>query len=241
METFDKLFRKRPTSPEELDPTQRFDMGLCPACCAELRWINQLWSSGEKVTRYTCPKCGWTGIGPTKRGKPTHDSLGRPLKKQPTTIESLVQALGDESLIAQGDAVDRLVLIGDEAIDPLIQVLKENENASVREGAAEALGLIRDARAVESLIQALNNDENASVRDRAAEALGNIRDDRAVGPLLQALKDEANGVRSGAAFALGKIGDESVVGPLTEALKDEDEWVRELAKEALEKIKAKKS
>ena len=73
MGIFDKLFRKR------LDPTERFDKGLCPECCTRLTWRNELWSDGGIVTRYICPKCGWTGIGPTKPGRPTHDSLGRPL------------------------------------------------------------------------------------------------------------------------------------------------------------------
>jgi predicted RNA-binding Zn-ribbon protein involved in translation (DUF1610 family) len=51
----------------------------CPACGEKLTWQNELWSHGVE-TRYICPKCDWSGMGPLKPGKPTVDSTGKPLE-----------------------------------------------------------------------------------------------------------------------------------------------------------------
>jgi len=123
---------------------------------------------------------------------------------------------------------DEAVKLGEPAVEPLINALKDKE-------AAEALVKIGDERAVEPLINALK-DEDSSVRWEAAGALGEIGDERAVEPLINALKDEASGVRWEAAEALGEIGDERAVEPLINALKDEDSDVRWKAAEALVKI-----
>jgi hypothetical protein len=131
----------------------------------------------------------------------------------------------DVSWVARWALGKTLGKIGEPAVEPLIQALK-NEHWSVREGAAEALGEIGSTRAVEPLIQALKDEdsyEDSYVRRKAARALGEIRSTRAVEPLIQALKDEDWCVRQEAAEALGKIGDEKAVEPLIQVLKDEDE------------------
>src|SRR3990172_917616 len=61
-------------------------------------------------------------------------------------------------------------------VDTLIQKLKD-KNWNVQQSAAEALGVIKDARAVEPMIAALK-DEDSDVRKRAAAALGEIKDAR---------------------------------------------------------------
>jgi len=79
-----------------------------------------------------------------------------------------------------------------------------NKDTQVRQAAAQALGVIKDAKAVEPLIEALK-DESCSVREEAAKALGKIKDSSAVVPLTHALKDEDSHVRRSAAHALEKI------------------------------------
>jgi len=135
---------------------------------------------------------------------------------------------------------DELTRLGEPAVEPLIQALKD-ESWEVRWGAARALGEIGDARAVEPLIQALK-DKYWNVNKKAEKALGKIGEP-AVEPLVQALKDESWGVRRGAAGALGEIGDARAVEPLIQALKDEKTalspsplTVQQAVKDALKKI-----
>ena len=88
-------------------------------------------------------------------------------------------------------------------VTSLISALQD-DNATVRWKAAEALGEIGDKRAVEPLISALQ-DDNATVREDAAWALGEIGDKRAVEPLISALQDWDATVRRNAAEALRKL------------------------------------
>jgi hypothetical protein len=97
----------------------------------------------------------------------------------------LVKALKGGSVSAQYE----LRGIGEPAVEPLIQALKDKD-AWVRMHVAQTLGWIGDARAVDPLVQALKDDERWDVRRDAAEALGNIGDARALQPLTQALKDD---------------------------------------------------
>jgi len=154
-------------------------------------------------------------------------------------ISSLIDDLRD--VFRRDSAIESLVEIGEPAVEPLIQALKD-EDSFVREGAAEALGKIGDKRAVEPLIHALN-DEDWQVRWEAAEALDELgyepkndtekayyliarknwdelvkMGEPAVEPLIQALKDEDIFVREAAVEALGKIGDKRAVEPLIHVL-----------------------
>ncbi|MGB9979800.1 HEAT repeat domain-containing protein [Methanobacterium sp.] len=158
-------------------------------------------------------------------------------------VEGLISALKFKDCNIRKEAVTALKKIADNrSLFPLIDVLGYKEwhdyyavMGSVRETAAEALGVLRDRRAVEPLIKALN-DKDEEVRWKAAWALGNIRDRRAVEPLIYLLHDKSWAVRRFAASALGKIGDERAVESLMKALSDEEWHVRKYAADALGKI-----
>lgn len=91
-------------------------------------------------------------------------------------IEYVTQVLKIENPNAITMAILTLEEIGEPAVEPLIQTLKdENRPVRFRWGAASALGFIGDERAVEPLTQALN-DENRDVQEAAKEALERIRD-----------------------------------------------------------------
>ena len=97
-------------------------------------------------------------------------------------VEGLIKALGHEDKDVRIDAVmalDRISYeIGDKrAVDPLIAVLKKDEDCDVRASAAIALGptadwlgRARDERIVESLIATLG-DEHWGVQRNAASTL----------------------------------------------------------------------
>lgn len=91
--------------------------------------------------------------------------------------------------------------IGEQAIEPLIDVLKDDKWV-VRTSAIYELGLIKDIRAVEPLIAALK-DKDWVVRTSVLQALSLIKDTRAVEPMIAALNnDEEWSVRNSAAWAL---------------------------------------
>jgi len=157
----------------------------------------------------------------------------------------------------------KLRIIGDVAIDTLVNILKDKDKSS-RAMAAFFLGEMEDARsteldfdsqkheqvrkrlvnAVEPLIQALR-DEYSEVRGLAAQSLANlvvkshlsIDDPRVVEALVQTLiKGENSNVRWAAAYALAQIKDARAIEPLKKALKDKDKDVRLAAAKALEYI-----
>jgi HEAT repeat protein/beta-lactamase regulating signal transducer with metallopeptidase domain len=114
----------------------------------------------------------------------------------------------------------------------------DDEDAEMREQAANSLGQLEDPRAVEPLTAVLLNDVEPSVREQAAWALGMIEDAAAVPALGQALTDIEADVREQAAWALGMIEDESAVDALAQVMNDPDEDVREQAVWALGMIEA---
>ncbi|MER3501614.1 MAG: PBS lyase [Candidatus Fervidibacterota bacterium] len=104
-------------------------------------------------------------------------------------------------------AIEALVKIGEPAVEPLIEALRDRD-WEVRWAAAYALGKIGKP-AVEPLIEALR-DRDGKVRRAAADALGAIGDARAVEPLIEALRDRDWEVREAAVNALGKIAVEAL-------------------------------
>ena len=109
------------------------------------------------------------------------------------------------SIFDQYGALDKIVEIGTEAINPLIEALAKEKDEVARWVSAEALGRIGDSRAVEPLINALIKDRHPDVRWHAAEALGQLGDKRALEPLKDASKDKDDWVRNHAKEALKKI------------------------------------
>lgn len=179
-------------------------------------------------------------------------------------LDELITVLKDENIAGQKDIVNDLVEIGEPAVEPLINLLKD-EKWRVRYISAETLGEIGDSKAVEPLIDSLN-DENNGVRSnsiialveigkpsveplidilddnnwhmkwQAAEALGEIGDKKAIQPLIKILNNENPWVRKTAANALGSLGDECAVKPLRALLDDNDSDVREAAAKAITKL-----
>ena len=124
-------------------------------------------------------------------------------------LEELIRNLKNRDGWIRSKAASRLgELKVKEAIDELVEILKEDRDSMVRSSAAAALGDFgREAKeAVEVLIDVMKRDQIIGVRLEAAVALGNIGDEDAVPALTKiALEDEDIRVRSWAADALRKI------------------------------------
>jgi HEAT repeat protein len=148
----------------------------------------------------------------------------------PKAIEALIALFNDPIMEVRNEAVDAMAHLGRPAADRLIACLKD-ERWRVREHAAKACGLIKEARAVDGLIVACR-DRDGAVKSAAAEALGRIADAKAVPALIKLFKDSSKTVRETAGTALVAIGTPSV-DPLIQSLKDPDFVVRCHAARAL--------
>ncbi len=182
-------------------------------------------------------------------------------------VEPLLEAMREDRFADNVAAA--LADIGEPAVDPLIRTLESlEEELLVRQKAAKALGLIKDARAVDPLIRALQDpvlrhaaatalvefravatvrlievmrDENPEIRAHAAAALGHLMDGQALPALLLATCDPEPSVREQAARALGRLEDRRAVPELISALKDADSGVRVEAIRALGLLKEKQA
>ena len=149
----------------------------------------------------------------------------------------LSRKLGHPDQAVRRDLSRAMAALGSASVDALLAALAGPDSLA-REAAAEALGLVGDARAARPLAGALE-DKNARVREKAAWALGRIK---VFSPaLIAALEDEATPVRAAAAEALRLINDPLAVEPLIAALKDKKAPVRAAAAEALGLLKDRRA
>jgi HEAT repeat protein/protein-S-isoprenylcysteine O-methyltransferase Ste14 len=135
--------------------------------------------------------------------------------------------------------VRALEKVGEQSVDPLIELLKDPD-PSLRQIAASILGKIGSPKAVDPLIESLK-DKNSSVRWDAAIALGLMRAEKAVGPLITMLKEESGPVFYQVATALGRIGSLEALDPLIAALDVPNNWNRKAVVTALWKIGSEKA
>jgi protein-S-isoprenylcysteine O-methyltransferase Ste14 len=113
--------------------------------------------------------------------------------------------------------------MGERAVDPLIDLLHDRD-PSLREIAANTLGVLGSERAVAPLIASLA-DPDGNVRCWAAGSLGRLRAEEAVAPLTRML-DTPGSARHSAAVALGRIGSTDAVRPLITALDEPSPWTQ---------------
>jgi HEAT repeat protein len=122
-------------------------------------------------------------------------------------------------------------------IDALIKQLTD-EDGSVRENAAYALGVLSIVEALPALLKALSTDKDSRVRGSAAYALRAIGSTEALPALLKALRtDEDCVVRESAADALSGIGGVDALPALLKVLRTaKSGFVRDCAANALRDI-----
>ncbi len=144
-------------------------------------------------------------------------------------LNDLLQALNEASEVCKASK-SLAELKASQAVDPLVEIIKQNEDRHIRSCAAEALAEIGDMRSVDLLVASLK-DENFLTASRAAYALGYFKNKRVVESLLYALTEY--NIPCPAAEALGKIKDPVSVAPLIDALNNESEGVRNCSAIAL--------
>ena len=189
----------------------------------------------------------------------------------PAALPFLMEALRDsywwyEREVEAGDLLNAIANMGEAAVEPLIEALKDKEGA-VRKFAAGLLGRMKDPRAIEPLGMALY-DTHHDVGKMSAEALVNfgvssfeilvealdhpemwirihtvdvlprVNEPRVALVLLEMLKDPEREVKKHVIAAMGELKDQRTLPALQEIASDRsDRELHALAKEALEKIK----
>ncbi len=128
-------------------------------------------------------------------------------------------------LIALNDW-NKLIHMGEPAVEPLIQVLKDEDSFDLNRDSIKALGAIKDKRAIEPLIELLQNDK-IYLREEVVKALGQLGDEKVVNPLISVLQNETSStLRCETIRALGLTKNKRAVKPLIEALQHESQKPR---------------
>ncbi|MBZ0281043.1 MAG: HEAT repeat domain-containing protein [Anaerolineae bacterium] len=131
--------------------------------------------------------------------------------------------------------IDRLVEIGEPALENLIQLLPLTE--------PNTLGALKEAidrfglKLAPILTKVLATSKSAVLRGHVTLMLSEYGNHEAVPELLKALGDENVFVRAGAIVALRKLGDERSIPALIEVANDSKVEIRRLAIEGLERLK----
>ncbi|MDQ7027110.1 MAG: HEAT repeat domain-containing protein [Anaerolineae bacterium] len=146
-------------------------------------------------------------------------------KLLPRRIQDLIRAFRHKDLETRQSAISQLVEIGAAALDALVEALQSSDDARIRQGSAQTLGLLEDKGAVRPLIMALA-DPDIGVWSQAVAALAKLGK-MAEKPLRPLLTSKETRVKQGVAIALWRIKREKKAFPvLLQALQDEELVVR---------------
>jgi len=144
------------------------------------------------------------------------------MKATEDEIAALIEQLRDDGMAAyhvHDHVGQQLGIIGAPALSPLLRAMQDPD-ASVRQGAAQALGRIGGPETVAALMVALA-DPSDDVRQESALTLGGLGDPSAGQALAAALEDDEPLVREAAAVSLGSLGGTGGVDALVRTLADE--------------------
>jgi len=169
-------------------------------------------------------------------------ALGPAASEAVPRLMSLMQYDKDGRIRAH--AAEALAKIGDEAVEPLADVLEDATNKYDRILAAQTLGDMGPpgAKGVKALIAALGKDAEGDVRTASAMALGSLgkiaQAPATIQALAGALKDKVYNVRFRAVSVLAQYGAGAAgaTDALVAALRDEKQAVATKAAETLTKI-----
>lgn len=148
----------------------------------------------------------------------------------PAAVPPLVRALADPDEEVRKFATRSLIRLNRQALQPLLDFLRQPRSPVETAAAVRALGDIADPIALEVLLPLLDSPVKAEV----VTALGKLKDPRSVNALVAVLTDPDWQVRMNAAAALGPIGSDQQAQALEKLLEDEVNVVREWAARSLE-------
>ena len=150
-----------------------------------------------------------------------------------SALELITGALGDDSWRVRKLAVEAMVTFKnrEKIFSFLIESLRNEENAGLRNSASEVLELV-GKESIDYLTRLIEDDDH-DLRKFVVDILGNIGNEKAIPFLIKALSDSDENVKSAAAENLGKIGNTAAVSSLLKVLAGNDLLVQFSALEAL--------
>lgn len=116
-----------------------------------------------------------------------------------------------------GVLLDKLLGLGEPAVDALIHVLQSSSDSRERRDAAILLGGLQNSRAIPVLQEIINNEEDVLTRRIAARGLSRLQLPDAI-PAMEAVvanSDEDRFVRMNAAYGLAQLGNPQGIPVLT--------------------------
>ncbi|HEY8711564.1 MAG TPA: HEAT repeat domain-containing protein, partial [Thermoanaerobaculia bacterium] len=128
-------------------------------------------------------------------------------------VRGLIDALADdENAGKRNSATEALIRIGPDAIEPLVQRLRNEAEVDVRLSLVNLLGDLRSPAGFEVLIDLLEREPDLNVASSAISSLGKYRDAAALPPLLAMLGGRSDlWLKFHIVEALGEIGDRAAL------------------------------
>ncbi|MGJ3238713.1 MAG: HEAT repeat domain-containing protein [Anaerolineae bacterium] len=141
----------------------------------------------------------------------------------PKRIADLIRAFQHKDPATRDTILQELQSIGQASVPALIEALQQHDHVRVRQGVAQALGMLEAREALHALIMAMA-DPDRGVWSQAVASLAKIGADKALRPALNSARE---GVRLGAGLALWRIQrEEKAFRILLTALQHEDVVIR---------------
>ncbi|TKT87938.1 PVC-type heme-binding CxxCH protein, partial [Dyadobacter frigoris] len=147
------------------------------------------------------------------------DAWGKKLQLEKQKPGDLVKYLTDSRPVVRDNAIERLILRGNAAVDPVLKALPGIKDEEMRAAAVFGLSRINTAAAWNGVRSAMN-DKSSIVRTAAVRVLGLAKDVKSVDKLMSLVQKDAAPVRRQAATALGQIGNARAVPALLKAASD---------------------
>ncbi|WP_164999263.1 HEAT repeat domain-containing protein [Methanohalophilus profundi] len=134
-------------------------------------------------------------------------SMGLLVIADERAIKPLIHVLSDDDIRVRNYASQALGDIGEDAIEPLVQILDDENNFNKKRlirATAKALGFIKSPKIVYPLIKTLSIND-MYVKESACLALGVLGDPLSIEPLKVCLNDKHKKVQVAAKKSLKKI------------------------------------
>lgn len=173
------------------------------------------------MTNFQTIRCALQSADEEVRRSALHSVKSFTNKDEIQTV--LFTAMGDKSWRVRKEAVELYVYSQPDlvSVERLLNLLRNEENAGLRNSAAEAV--IRLGSLSAALLMDMVQDQDADVRKFVIDVMGAIGDAVFIPALLHALNDPEVNVASAAAEQLGALGDPEVANYLMQAIFIRDE------------------
>ncbi|NJK70406.1 MAG: HEAT repeat domain-containing protein [Microcoleus sp. CSU_2_2] len=160
---------------------------------------------------------------------------------EPAIAYNLIQsAIGDKNIRVRYAAVSQMSTLGTQnrsnALDVLLDSLRNDPEPDVKAAAADALGALKLTEALEDLEQLYNNTSEWLIQLSIVAALGEMGDPKAFPILEKALNSEHELIQTMAIGALGELGDKRALPLLLPYVSNADWQVRYRVAQALVRL-----